>query len=230
MKKNRFCVAIILALSAVLLVGCGPSEEKLSEAEEARNSLIKARDFAEETYLDITQSGNRAKLDELSVKAAEIEEIDFEKMNDKKIDEILPSITELTGSYESLGKEMSEVLSEETKTREERAKHLDVSVYLINKTGVNLTKILLHDITLNTFSDNYIADGAVLGNGYTLMGVTLDVNTDSSEWEFVVTDDADTEYTIACQNLKDYGQDSITLSLSEEEEVKDDAATEEGSN
>ena len=230
MKKNRFLVAILMAMSVGLLVGCGPSEEKLSEAQEARNSLIKARDYAEETYLDITQSGNRAKLDELSVKAAEIEEIDFEKMNDKKIDEILPSITELTGSYESLGKEMSEVLSEETKTREERAKHLDVSVYLINKTGVNLTKILLHDITLNTFSDNYIADGAVLGNGYTLMGVTLDVNTDSSEWEFVVTDDADTEYTIACQNLKDYGQDSITLSLSEEEEVKDDAATEEGSN
>ncbi len=230
MRKNRFCVGIVALLSAALLVGCGPSEEKLAQAEEARSLLVQARDFAEETYLDISKTGNREKLDELSVKVAEIEEIDFNKMNDKKIDELLPSITELTESYQSIGGEMSQILKEETENRTEREKHKDITVYLINKTGATLTKILLHDITRNTFSENYLADGAVLADGYTLMGVTLDVNTDSSEWELVLTDDVANEYIIPCESLKDYSKESITLSFSEEEEVKEDAATQEGSN
>ncbi len=213
MKNRRFQAAIMTALAAILLVGCGPSDEKLAEAEEARTLLLQARDAAEETYLDITDSSNRQKLDELSEKVSEIEAIDFTKMNDKSIDELLPSVTEITDSYQTMGKEMSDVLVTENEDRAEKAKHKKVEVVLINKTGLNLTKIVLHDKTRDVYSDNYLKEGTGLGDGYSLMGVTFDVYADSGEWEIVVTDEGGTDHNIACANLKEFKKDNITLSF-----------------
>ncbi len=215
MKNNkRKFIPLIAALMAVLLVACGPSDEKLAEAEEARNLLAQAKQTAEDTYLDVSDTSQRSILDSLSDKEAEIEQLDFTKMNDKKIDEVLPTITELTENYQNIGKELSGVLTSETQIKEEKAKHKGLEVYFINKTGMNLSKIVLHDISANTYSDNFIGDGVVLQSGYTLMGVTLDIYSDSSEWEFVITDDVDTEYTLSCESLK--GEDlkgaSVVLS------------------
>ena len=202
MKSKRKFIPIIAAMMAVLLVACGPSDEKLAEAEEARNLLAQAKQAAEDTYLDVSDTSQRSLLDSLSDKEAEIELLDFTKMNDKKIDEVLPTITELTESYQNIGKELSGVLTSETQIKEEKAKHKGLEVYFINKTGMNLSKIVLHDISANTYSDNFIGDGVTLQSGYTLMGVTLDIYSDSSEWEFIITDDAGTEYTLSCDSLK----------------------------
>lgn len=214
MKNQKRYVPIISLLMAVLLVACGPSDEKLSEAEEARNVLVQAKQTAEDTYLDVSDTSQRIALDELADKEAEIEQIDFNKLNDKKIDEILPGIAELTESYQNIGKELSNILTDETKVREEKAKHKGLDTYFINKTGMNLSKIVLHDISADTFSDNYIGDGVVLADGYTLMGVSLDVYADSSEWEFVITDDVDNEYILSCESLKGQTIDGASLVLS----------------
>ena len=230
MKNKKFQAVAVAALAAILLIGCGPSEEKLAEAEEARTLLIQSRDAAQETYLDITDDSNKATLDELSQKVAEIEAVDFNKMSDKKIDELLPTINELTASYQNMGKEMSDVLQVETETREERAKHEEASVYFVNKTGLNLTKIVLHDLTRDTYSDNYLKDGSGLLDGYTLLGVTLDIYSDSSDWEFVVTDEGGTDHTIACGNLKGFNKETITLSFNGEEEAETDEGAEAASN
>ena len=203
MKNNkRKFIPLIAALMAVLLVACGPSDEKLAEAEGARSLLAQAKQTAEDTYLDVSDTSQRSVLDSLSEKEAEIAQLDFTKMNDKKIDEILPTITELTESYQNIGKELSGVLTDETKIKEEKAKHSGLEVYFINKTEMNLSKIVLHDISANTYSDNFIGDGVTLQSGYTLMGASLDIYSDSSEWEFVITDDAGTEYTLSCESLK----------------------------
>lgn len=214
MKNQKKYVPIIALIMAVLLVACGPSDEKLSEAEEARSLLAAAKQTAEDTYLDVSDTSQRIALDELAQKEAEIEQLDFKKLNDKKIDEILPGIAELTESYQNIGKELSNVLTDETKVREEKAKHKGLDTYFINKTGMNLTKIVLHDISADTYSDNYIGEGVSLLNGYTLMGVSLDIYADSSEWEFVITDDVDNEYTLSCESLKGQTIDGAAIVLS----------------
>lgn len=213
MKNQKKYVPIIALIMAVLLVACGPSDEKLSEAEEARSLLVAAKQTAEDTYLDVSDTSQRIALDELAEKEAEIEQLDFKKLNDKKIDEILPGIAELTESYQNIGKELSGVLADETRVREEKAKHTGLDIYFINKTEMNLSKIVLHDLTADTYSENYIKDGVVLQSGYTLMGVTLDIYSDSSEWEFVITDDAGTEYILSCESLKGQSIDGASIVL-----------------
>lgn len=202
MTRKKILITMITGVLMLALTACGPSDEKLSEAETARNVLVEAKTNAEETYLDISDESLRSSLDELSQKEAEIEALEFQKMNDKKIDEVLPEIKDLTDKYQNLLGNLSDTLKSETEVKEEKEKHTELTVYFVNKTGLNLTEIVLHDLTTDTKSDNFLGEGVTLGNGYTLMGVSLDIYKDSSEWEFIVTDDVNTDHSLPCDDLR----------------------------
>ena len=165
-KKGLLCILLTIFM-ALALVACGPSDEKLSQAE----------------------------------KEAQIEAIDFSKKSDKKLDEIIAEITTLTESYQNIQKSLDGTLSSETQTKEEAAKNVGIGSYIINSTDMNITEVVLHDITADTYSDNLLGDGVTLNAGYTLMGISLDIHTDSSEWEFIIKDENNTSYTIACDSL-----------------------------
>lgn len=211
MKINRLSALAAFAITLVL-AGCSPSEEKLAEAQEARAQLVAAHDAAEERYLDIADTSLRAELDQLGVKVTEIEEMDFSKLSNKKVDqELLPQISELMQSYETVQAKLDGTYQEETAINEEAAKNLKISAYMINKTGLNLTGIVLHDITQDTYSNNYITEGEVISDGYTLMGVTLEVFADSTNWEFIITDENGTQYTLPCESLVNVSDKGVSL-------------------
>lgn len=213
----------ILMMAA--LVACGPSDEKMAEVTQALNLMTGAGEAARETYLDITDTSMKARLDELSEKEEAIKATEWEKLNDKKIDEILPQIAEITEAYQSLGGELNEVLEAETATRTEKEKHRYQQVFFTNKTGMNLTEIRLHDITQDTYSDNFLGDGAILEAGYTLMGPALDVYSDSSRWEFVVKSDADTEYALPCESLLPVDPSGMSVTLTYDSKTGEGSAS-----
>lgn len=212
MKKNKVALLGVLAIM-LLLVGCKPSEEKLSEVENARNQLVQARAEAEETYLDIADTSLRPELDLLGVKVTEIEAMDFTKMSDKKIDAVLPDIAELTENYNVVKGKLDGTYQEESTANAEQAKNIQINTYIINKMDFNISSIVLHDITTDTYSGNLIGDGNVLASGYTLMGIKLEVHTDSDAWEFIVKNDTDTSFTLPCESLKDVDPSGISLSF-----------------
>jgi len=221
MKKRNILKTITVTVLCAMLVACGPTEDKLMEAEEARTVLLDSRKAAEETFLDITDSSNKDRLEELSQKTAEIEAMDLSKLNDKKIDELLSSINALTKEYQTMGSDMTAVLNEEISVRQEKAKHLQKDVNFINKTGMNLSGLLLHDLTMDSYSDNFIGSGVTLNDGYTLMGATLDVYEDSNEWEFVITSEGGTNYILTCGNLKELDQNGVTIVLEYDANTKE---------
>ena len=212
MKKKITVFTLVLSMM-LALCACKPSDEKLSEAETARGVLLEAKESAEATYLDITDSSKKSELEELSKEVAEIEALDFTKMSDKKIDGVLPKITELTQEYQSLNSEFDETLAAETKKKAEKDKYSNVGAYLVNKTGMNLTEVVLHDLSEDTYTDNLLGDGVVLEAGYTLMGVVLDINKSSADWEFIVKNDNNTSYTLACDSLAGADEAGISITL-----------------
>lgn len=219
MKKKRVVLLSVLVM-ALMLVGCKPSEEKLTEAENARSQLVQAREKAEETYLDIADTSLRPELDALGVKVAEIEAIDFTKMSDKKIDGVLPTITELTDSYGTVQSKLDGTYNQESAASAEQAKNIQINAYIINKMGFDVKSIILHDITTDTYSGNLIGDENTLGSGYTLMGVKLEINTDSEAWEFIVRNTTDTSFTLPCDSLKEADPSGISLSFEYDNETQ----------
>lgn len=225
MTRKKILITMITGVLMLALSACGPSDEKLSEAETARNVLVEAKTNAEETYLDISDESLRSSLDELSQKEAEIEALEFQKMNDKKIDEVLPEIKDLTEKYQNLLGNLSDTLKSETEVKEEKEKHTELTVYFVNKTGLNLTEIVLHDLTTDTKSDNFLGEGVTLGSGYTLMGVSLDIYKDSSEWEFIVTDDVNTDHSLPCDDLRTSSGDNQSITFTYDIETGTGAAS-----
>ena len=213
MKKRTAAGVLAIFLSAIMLVACKPSEEKLNEAETARSLLVEAKNSAEETYLDITDSSYKDKLDELGQKEAEYEKVDFSRMSNKKIDAMLPEIAALTDEYQNLGRSLDEIYTSEKKESDEASKHMGVGSYIINKTDFGIIEVKLHDITQDTYSDNLIGDGVVLEPGFTLMGIVFDINKDSSEWEIIVKDHNNTTHNFECGDMKTAGEEGLALVL-----------------
>ncbi len=208
MKKR---IVLATALMAITLVGCKPSEEKIAEAEDARLQLQTARQTAEETYLDIADTSLRSELDKLGVKVIEIEAIDFTKLSSKKIDEKLPEMAELMKEYSAIQNKLDGTFQNEQAVNAEIAKNVQISAYFLNKTGFDITSIVLHDKTTDTYSGNLI--GETLADGYTLMGVVLEIHTDSSEWEFLVKDSYDTERSFGCEDLKEVAESGVAVTF-----------------
>ncbi|MCR5404845.1 MAG: hypothetical protein K6E91_13645 [Butyrivibrio sp.] len=213
MIKRKVFYALVGAFFLVLLSGCGASKEKLEEAQSAKSAMIEAKQKAEETYLDMVDSSSRGVLDDLAQHEAELEEVDVSKLNDKKIDELLPKLQEMTENYNTIGTELNQTLDKENEERKERLKHTSVDVFFVNKTGMDLKSIILHDTSADINSDNYIGDGVTLNSGYTLMGAQLDLYEDSKAWEFIVTDTNGTEYTLPSANLRDISEDGASIVL-----------------
>ena len=209
--RKRIVLAMILM--AFTLVGCKPSEAKLAEAEDARLQLLTARQTAEETYLDIADTSLRTELDKLGVKVIEIEAIDFTTMSNKKIDEMLPEISELMSEYSAIQTKLDGTFQNEQAVNAEIAKNVQINAYILNKTGRDISSIVLHDITRDTYSDDFIKEGEPLADGYTLMGVMLEINTDSSEWEFLVKDENFTQRSYSCQSLKEVVESGVALTF-----------------
>ena len=209
-KRITLFVAVVMMF---VLVGCKPSAEKLSEVEGYVSQLREYQAAAEEKYLDIADTSLRPELDELGVKAAAIYEIDFSKLSNKKIDEKEPEILLLLGEYEDIQKKLDGTYQDETAANEEQAKNLQIDAYIINKTGFGINSIILRDVTTDTLSDNLIEVGETLEDGYTLMGVKLEVHADSSQWEFIVKDVAGTQRVFPCESLKDVSNEGVSLVL-----------------
>lgn len=211
--RIRIRTLFIVLLAGAMLVACKPSDEKLSEAETARNTLIEYRGRAEQKYLDLTEESNRAKLDELSARVDETLTVDFTKMSDKKIDEYLPTVRAIISEYEDIVGVMDKTYDSEEADRVEAAKHQEIECYVVNKMGVNLTSLKLHDVASDSYSDNLLGDDVVLTDGYTLMGIMLQVYADSKDYELVASDENGKEYVFACGNLVGQGEDGMSITL-----------------
>ncbi len=209
----------VSVLMGMCLVGCGPSLDRLAKAESARDELAQMRTDVDETYLDITDSSKGNTLSEMSKQVTEIQETDLKKLSNEEIDELLLSMDALTKQYQQLDEELTAIKTEETQTKEEREKHSYLDVYILNKTGMNLSKIVLHDLTTDTVSTSYLKDGAILQAGYTLMGVSLDLYKDSKEWEFIVTEENGTDHILTAEGLDQQKTKSAALILSYDEKT-----------
>ena len=213
MKSNRLIIGAGTLMMAVLLVACKPSPEKLNEAEVARAALVEAKNNAENTYLDITDSSLRGALDELAAKEKEAEKKDFTKMSDSMLELYIPKVKELTGEYVKIQELLNMKLAEDNVRREAAAKEALINAYIVNNTEFMITEMALHDITSDTISGNLLGEGVSLASGYTLAGVDLDIKIDSSQWEIVIKDDGGKVHSFTCGDFNQVSRDGVYVIL-----------------
>ena len=222
-KITKAASAMIICM---FLIACSASQEKIDEAAQAVETMKKARAAAEETYLDITDDSRKNEINILANEAKELESTDISKLGANKIDSFITKVSELTSSYQSMESDFSAILELETLEREDRKKKTTYNVYIANKTGMNFSRVVFHDVKKEMSGDNLVGKDAVLPDGYTLMGSWIDIYTDSDEWVFICENEQDEElYYFRCEDLKGRNLEGKTLVLKSDPDSGDRIAT-----
>ncbi len=222
-KITKAASAMIICM---FLIACSASQEKIDEAAQAVETMKQARQAAEETYLDITDDSRKNEINILANEAKELESTDISKLGANKIDSFITKVSELTSSYQSMESDFSAILELETLEREDRKKKTTYNVYVANRTGMNFSRVVFHDVKKEMSGDNLVGKDAVLPDGYTLMGSWIDIYTDSDEWVFICENEQDEElYYFRCEDLKGRNLEGKTLVLKSDPDSGDRIAT-----
>ncbi|WP_408069705.1 hypothetical protein [Butyrivibrio sp. JL13D10] len=214
MKKNIITITIISAL--LLTASCRASNENIEKATSVRDSLTQQKELAEDTNGKLTGTSYEDELSELQTQYNLYTGTDFNKLNDKEIQEIIPDMDELSASYTALLDEMNKELSSEDAATLEASKNIEIVCYIANNSGLELSSIILRDNSLGTDSPSFLAEGQTLPSGRILAGVTFPVNTDSASRSIIVTDTQgnEHEYPITIDDPTAVSENGISITLS----------------
>lgn len=227
MKIKRLSAITLAAMFCLMLSACGASQEQKDEAAAAISSMKEVRLSAETTYLDITDSTRGRELEIIGREADTVEAVDIDTLSESRAESVISQAKELTSSYRSMGDEFAKILAEETAIRQERAKHTFYQVYILNETGKNLIDINFQDERTDETSWHLLGEDAVLKNGYTLMGCSLDICEGTTEWTFICEDENGQEYYCRCQNFagRDLSGKTVVLKLDPDSQLYEGTGT-----
>ena len=212
-KKGVYFLTVML--SCLVLAACGISEENLAKVTSAKDGLMAEKELTEKLNGELTSDMFADELSDLSSKCEEFQEMDPEKLKNKEVEDLLPRMEELTNSYKDLSDKISQELESEENADKENAKQLEILCHIENLCGSELKSICFKDLTADSVTENYLAEGVTLPNGRILAGVTLPIYSDSSAWSLVVTDTLDNtyEYAVDFGDLSSLAEKEFSIKL-----------------
>jgi cell shape-determining protein MreC len=214
MKKN-ITTAICALIAAIMLSACGLSEENKNLVNEALSNLTIEKESSEKLYGELTDESFSDELNELSAQYQEFSELDVSKIKNKKCEEMLGNINALTDSYKTLYDEMNAELSKEQAETAENEKHIEILSNIINKSGSELSSIIIRDNSQGTDSENLLLGGQTLKSGTILAGAVLPVYVDSTDFALIITDTLGNthEYALPLTGLQKDVQIKISVTI-----------------
>ena len=193
-KGLYFLTAMLLCL---ILTACGLSEENLSKLTKSRDALLVQKELAENLNGDLVSEAFIDELSQLASQSEEFSALNFEKVKNKEVEDLVSRMDALTGSYKDISDKISAELSAEESAQKETEKHIEILCSIENASGSELSSICFKDLTDGSVTENYLAEGTTLPGGRILAGVTLPVYSDNSSFCLVVTDTLENEYEYA---------------------------------
>lgn len=191
MKKRLFTVITILTLA--MLSACGMSKDNQALAEAKREELRSARKAAEELYSQLTVDTFGDALYNFEQKEEEYEALEFKKVKNKDTEGVLMGMDSLIYDYQYLCGEMEKELKVEQDLSEDIAKYHDVLCYIENKSGSELSSMVVKD-SAGGDSGNLLFDGMTLPSGRIIAGITITLY-EGNTYTLVTTDTLGNENT-----------------------------------
>ncbi|WP_029323760.1 hypothetical protein [Butyrivibrio sp. AE3004] len=201
--KNRFHLYIMIFLFSIFLSACGLSDENHSKLKNALNDLTTQKDYAEDLYSKLTTEDFKEELSELSEKYNEIKDQDISKLKNNQTDDMILQMETLRDAYKQTFDRMNDELKTEEKAAKEEVKHIEVLCRIENKSGSELSSIILKDVSKSTESKNFLGENKILSTGQILEGAVLPIYSDSTSRSISVTDTLGnvTEYPLDIEDI-----------------------------
>lgn len=206
MFKKIVSLFMICVLCA-LVTACGPSEEKVEQAQQRYAELAEIHNQVVEMHKSVTDDSLDDSLTRLREQITDVENYNLAEMKDEEIDILIQIMDTLISSY----RECLDTL-QEIKWKEEAAVLVEIPVTLVNQTDFSFTEIKLYESGDAGLHENVLSGLRSFAPGETLTGLTLQRDVDNTPWVFEVTDADGSVYQFEL-SVEEYREEGIKLNL-----------------
>lgn len=208
---------ILFAVLSLTFTGCGPSEEKISQAQEAYTALTQLHNKVVEAHTHISDNSLDQELVTLAQQVKEIETYNLNELKDEEIDALLDTMNSLTDSYEKYLSAINTIEEQEI-----AAVITEIPLTLQNNTEMTFKALTLYSKN-NTFEEaDVLEDTSGLSPGQYLAGLVIYKDTSATPWILKLENAEGASYEIQLP-VNTYGEDGVSLTLtydSEQNEIK----------
>lgn len=219
MFKNIFTIQIkSIALGcciflSFLLTGCGPSEEKIAQAQETYRQLIDIHNQVVEAHKNISDDSLDKELSALANEIRQVEQYHLNEMKDEEIDQLIASMNSHITSYRDYLDNIKKM-----KTQEDAAVLTTIHASLHNDTSLTFRKLSLYSKNASSPQADLLENTAGLVPGQYLTGLIIYRDVSATPWILALEDAEGTAYEIEL-SVEKYGTDGVSLSLTYDSET-----------
>lgn len=206
-------------LLCILLTGCGPSEEKIAEAQNKYTELTDIHNQVVDSHKIISDPSLDTKLDALSKELDQIDDLNLNEMKNDEIDLLIISMDSMITSYQEALSSISQI-----KADEDAAVIVTIPLTLSNASGLTFENIMLYEKGDTSENENLLPEGTFFENGQHITGLFIYRDVSYTHWILTLTDTDQNNYEIELP-VKTYPEDGCTLVLSYDSESSGITAT-----
>lgn len=208
---------IFFLFLTLTFTGCGPSEEKIAQAQEAYTALTQLHNQVVEAHELIDDNSLDKELVALARQVKQIETYHLNDLKDEEIDELLQTMRDLTGSYEEYLDAINTIKEEET-----AAVLTEIPLTLLNNTEMTFQSLTLYSENSVSHEADVLEDTPGFVPGQYLAGLIIYRDASDTPWILELESAEGTIYEIQLP-VSAYGEDGVSLTLtydSEQNEIK----------
>lgn len=194
------------------LAACGPSKEKIAQAQQKYMALIELNNRVVEAHKKVEDNSLDEELVELRDKISELESYNLSEMKDEEIDALIGTMDSLTDSYENYLEALVDI-----KSKEEAAVLTTIPVTLTNQTEMSFAGISLYEKGSGGAHANILEELDVLNPGRILAGLAIKRDVDNTPWMLSLKDTEGEEYEIELP-VEQYTEEGVGLEIVYDEE------------
>lgn len=228
MINKRIFYLVAVSVFCLLMTACGPSEEKVAEAQQKYTDLIKKHNQVVEAHGNVSDGSYDEQLLSLREKITEVEAYNLNDMEDEEIDLLIQIMDTLITSYDEYEAALVQV-----KEQEEAAVIVTIPVTIVNNTGKAISVLKLYEQGSEDSQVNVLENLTPLEAGQTLLGMMVRRDVENTPWILYVdcgqvseeTDDAGSTDTESVKKeiilpVEEYEESGIELVLVYDEETQ----------
>lgn len=205
--QKRFILSFTICFLFLFLTACGPSEEKIAQAQQKYSELAETHNNVVEAHKSISDNSLDEALTALADKVTIVGNYNLQEMKDEEIDLLIQTMDSLIDSYDEFMTALTDI-----KGKEDAAVLTPIPVTLINDTGFYFSGLSLFEQGSLETPANVLESLPPLEPGQSLTGLLIQRNVDNTPWLLTLsdTDGGAWEFSLPVEN---YEEEGITLRL-----------------
>lgn len=204
---RRIITIFSICCLCLLIAACGPSEEKVTQAQQKYTELIEMHNQVVDAHNKVSDGSLDQSLTELREQITVIESYDLTEMKDEEIDALIDTMDSLIASYNESLVKLTDILE-----KENAELITTIPVTVINNTSFTFSSLTLTQKGDTTHRVNILDELSDLVPDQSLTGLMIYRNVQNTPWILTITNTEDTSFELTLP-VEDYSEEGVHLSL-----------------